>query len=181
MENLGKAIFEHYEKYLGEMIGADSYPAQNIQLMGYQDQLHNCLTFATMGLSLHEKELGCCCELVLTTDRDFDGCADILMSAVSFILKSGLPVGPGLAVNGLPEPFQQEHRKAALYVAEATMFTPAFARVGEACRIYMAFFLTPEEEACLHKHGAGKLEQLLEEKKADIIDPDRESVCGWDA
>ena len=177
MENLGKAIFEHYEKYLGEMLGADSYPELNLQLMGYQDAVQNCLTFATMGLSLQEKTLDTCCEAVLTTGEDFDACADIFVSALQFILKAGIPMGQGLAINGLPEDFVKAHHKTAVYFTEATMFTPAFRNVGDQCHMYMAIFLTPEEEEYLHKHGAGKLEELLEAEKADIIDLNRKSVC----
>ena len=181
MENLGKAIFEHYEKYLGEMIGADSYPEINLQLMGYQDAVQNCLTFATMGLSLHEESLGCCCEAVLTVDQDLDACAGIFVQALKFILSAGLPMGPGLAINGLPQEFVEDHRKTAIYFTEATMFTPGFREVGEKCRIFMAFFITPEEEAYLSKHGPARLEELLEKEKADVIDLDRKSVCAFGA
>ena len=177
MENLGKAIFEHYEKYLGEMIGADNYPEQNIQLMGYQDAVQGCLTFATMGLSLHEKEMGVCCEAVLTVEEDFDACADLFMAALRYVLSVQLPLGPGLAINGLPRSFQEAHRKSAIYFTEATMFTGAFRKVDDRCTVYMAFFITPEEEEYLHKHGAARFEALLEEKKADIIDLNRQSVC----
>lgn len=177
MENLAKAIFEHYEKYLGEMIGADNYPRENIQLMGYQDAVQGCLTFATMGLNLHEKALGRACEVVLTTDKDYDSCAAILMEALSFIISRNLPMGPGLAINGLPEAFQKDHGKSALYFTEATMFNGGFRKIGDSCTVYMAFFLTEKEEKYLQKNGAGKLEALLEEKKADIIDLDRPGTC----
>ena len=176
MENLGKAIFEHYGKFLGDMVGADSYPDQDLQLMGYLDGLNNCLTFATLGLSLHEKSLGTCCEAVFTTETDLDGCADVFVKALQFILGEGLPMGPGLAINGLPEAFQQAHGKSALYFTEATQFTPAFQSVDGRCRISMAMLLTPEEEKCLQENGRGELEARLEANRADIMDPDRPSV-----
>ena len=177
MENLAKAIFEHYEKYLGEMLGADNYPKENIQLMGYQDAVEGCLTFATMGMNLQEKNLGSCCEVVLTTDKDYDGCASMLMAALSFIIANQIPVGPGLAINGLSPAFQMDHNKSAIYFTEATMFTPAFRKIGETCTVYMAFFLTAQEELYLKTHGRARFEAILEEKKADIIDLDRKSVC----
>ena len=177
MENLGKAIFEHYEKYLGEMIGADSYPEQDLQVMGYLDGVHSCLTFATLGLSLHEQELGCLCETVFTTNSDLDACADVFVKALQFILKENLPMGPGLAINGLPEEFRQDHGKTALYFTEATQFAPAFRLVDQRCTLYMAMLLTAEEEEYLHKNGREKLEALLEANQADTIDPDRPSCC----
>ena len=177
MENLGKAIFEHYGKFLGEMIGADSYPDQDLQVMGYLDGLNSCLTLATLGLSLHEESLGCCCETVFTVNSDLDACADVYVKALQFILQEGLPMGPGLAINGLPEKFQEAHHKSALYFTEATQFTPAFQTVENRCRIYMALLLTPEEEEYLHQNGRQGLESLLEANQADTIDPDRPSCC----
>ena len=180
MENLGKAIFEHYEKYLGEMIGADSHPKWNLQLMGYQDPVQNCLTFATMGLSLHEQELGTCCEAVLTTDRDYDACAWIFTQVLDYILSGGLPLSPGLSIGGidsLDPQFFAAHGKSALYFTEATMFTPGFGKIADRCRVYMAFFLSPGEECYLRKHGTAEFEKRLEEQKADIVSLDRKSAC----
>ena len=180
MENLGKAIFEHYEKYLGEMLGADSYPDQSIQLMGYQDAVENCLTFATMGLSLHRKEIGSCCEAVLTAEEDFDSCADLFMKVLSYIIAEGLPLSRGMAIGGIDSlnpVFFGKYHKSALYFTEPTMFTGGFRQVNDQCRIYMAFFISPEEEAYLRKNGAEAFEKRLEEGKADIIDLNRPAVC----
>ena len=77
MANLAKRIYDHYETYLGDMLGADFYPEKNIQLMGFQDAVEGCLTLGTMGLSLHKKELGGCCEAVMTAEQDLDLCAEI--------------------------------------------------------------------------------------------------------
>ena len=180
MENLGKAVFQHYEKYLGEMIGADNHPKWNLQLMGYQDAVENCLTFATMGLSLHEKELGCCCETVLTVDKDYDACAWIYTQVLDYLLANGLPLSPGLSIGGidnLDPQFFNAHGKSALYFTEATMFNPAFRQVGERCKIYMALFLSPGEECYLQKHGTEAFEKKLEESKLDIVALDRKSAC----
>ena len=180
MENLAKAIFEHYEKYLGEMLGADSYPALSLQLMGYQDAVENCLTFATMGLSLHEQALGCCCEAVLAAEEDYDRCADLFVKVLSFLIAKKLPLGPGMAIGGIdvlaPEFYGQYH-KSALYFTEPTLFTGAFRKIDDRCRIFMAFFISPEEEQWLKAHGTEAFEKLLEEKKADIISLTRESIC----
>ena len=180
MENLAKAIYDHYGEYLGDMLGADFYPQKNLQLMGFQDAVEGCLTFGTMGLSLHRKELGDCCEAVLTAEEDLDLCADLFVKVLIYLIDRQLPLHKGLTIGGIRElnpEFFASHHKSALYFTEPTMFTPAFREIGDVCRIYMAVFITPEEEAYIRQHGAEDFERLLEEKKADIIDLDRESIC----
>ena len=179
MANLAKEIYDHYEKYLGDMLGADFYPEKNIQLMGFQDAVEGCLTFATMGLNLHKKELGCCCEAVLTVEDDLDASAAIFIKVLHYILAKQLPVSKGLTIGGidsLDPAFFEAHHKSALYFTEPTMFTGAFRQVGEDLRIYMALFITPEEETLIRSRGAEAFEKLLEEQKADVISLDRAAV-----
>ena len=180
MANLAKEIYDHYETYLGDMLGADFYPEKNLQLMGFQDAVEGCLTFGTMGLSLHKKELGGCCEAVMTAEQDLDLCAEIFVKVLTYVIDRNLPLHKGLTIGGIdslkPEFYEAWH-KSALYFTEPTMFTPAFREIGEDCRIYMAIFITPEEEAWIRKQGAESFERILEEKKTDVIDLSRESVC----
>ena len=179
MANLAKKIYDHYETYLGDMLGADFYPEKNLQLMGFQDAVEGCLTFGTMGLSLHKKELGCCCEAVLTAEEDLDVCAELFVKVLSYIIDRQLPLNKGMTIGGLaglqPE-FAFQHHKSAIYFTEPTMFTGAFREIDEQCRIYMAFFITPEEEEYIRKNGAEKFEKLLEQQKTDVISLDRDSV-----
>ena len=180
MENLAKLIFTHYETYLGEMVGADNVPRWNLQLMGYQDPVHSCLTFATMGMSLHKDTLGTCCEAVLTAEDDYDSCARIFTQVLEYILDQGLPLGPGMTIGGIDQldpQFFNDHGKSALYFTDCTMFNPAFREVDGRCRIYMAFFLSPGEECWLRKHGTEAFEKRLEEQKTDIVSLDRKSAC----
>ena len=180
MANLAKQIYDHYEKFLGDMLGADFYPEKNIQLMGFQDAVEGCLTFGTMGLSLHKKELGSCCEAVLTTEEDLDLCAEIFVKVLTYIIDRKLPLNKGLTIGGidsLKPDFFEAHHKSALYFTEPTMFTPAFREIGQDCRIYMAFFITPEEEHFIREHGAEAFEKKLEEQKTDVIGLDRDSIC----
>ena len=53
MNNMGEMILDHYQKYLGEFIGAESYSDNNhqIQLVGFDRAIEICLLFATIGLS----------------------------------------------------------------------------------------------------------------------------------
>ena len=181
MENLAKAIYDHYETYLGDMLGADFYPEKNLQLMGFQDAVEGCLTFGTMGLTLHKKALGSSCEAVITAEEDLDDCAALFVKVLCYIIDRKLPLHKGLTIGGIdklkPE-FFEAHHKTALYFTEPTMFTPAFREIGGECRIYMAIFITPEEEAYIRSHGAEAFEKCLEEEKADVIDLDRKSICG---
>ena len=180
MENLAKAIYDHYDKFLGEMLGADFYPEINLQLLGFQDAVENCLTFGTMGLSLHKKELGSCCEAVLTVDEDLDESASAFVKVLTYLIGKRLPLGKGMTIGGidrLKPAFFKQHHKSALYFTEPTMFTGAFREIEDQCRIYMAIFITPEEEDFIRRNGAEKFEHLLEEKKTDVIDLDRESIC----
>ena len=180
MENLAKAIYDHYAKYLGDMLGADFYPEKNLQLMGFQDAVEGCLTFGTMGLSLHRKELGGCFEAVLTADRDLDDSAALFANVLCHLIDRQLHLHQGMTVGGLaglrPE-FCETWHKSALYFTEPTMFTGAFREIEGECRIYMAIFISPEEEAYIRQHGAQAFEKLLEEKKTDVIDLSRDSVC----
>ena len=180
MANLAKQIYDHYEKYLGDMLGADFYPEKNLQLMGFQDAVEGCLTFGTMGLSLHKKELGCCCEAVLTTEQELDVCAELFVKVLNFIIDRQLPLNKGMTIGGIqglkPE-FFQTYQKSALYFTEPTMFTGAFREVGDDCRIYMAIFISPEEEAFIKKNGAEAFEKRMEQEKTDVIRLDRDSIC----
>ena len=180
MENLAKAIYDHYSKYLGDMLGADFYPEKNLQLMGFQDAVEGCLTFGTMGLSLHKKELGCSCEAVLTAEEDLDVCAEIFVKVLTYLIDRQLPQHKGMTVGGigaLKPDFYQAHRTSALYFTEPTMFTGAVRQVGEDCRIFMALFITPEEEAYIRENGAEAFEKLLEQEHTDVIALDRDSIC----
>ena len=180
MENLAKAIYDHYAKYLGDMLGADFYPEKNLQLMGFQDAVEGCLTFGTMGLSLHRKALGCCCEAVLTTEEDLDVCAGLFVKVLCYLIDRKLPLHKGMTVGGLEslnKEFFEAHHKSALYFTEPTMFTGAFREIGDSCRIYMAIFITPEEEAFIRTQGAEAFEKRLEEQKADVISLSRDSIC----
>ena len=180
MENLAKAIYDHYAKYLGDMLGADFYPEKNLQLMGFQDAVEGCLTFGTMGLSLHKKELGGCCEAVLTTEQDLDVCAELFVKVLNFVIDRNLPLNKGLTIGGidrLKPDFYGTYHKSALYFTEPTMFTGAFREIGDSCRIYMAIFISPEEEAFIKKNGAEAFEKRLEEEKTDVIRLDRDSIC----
>lgn len=179
MENLAKSIYDHYEKYLGDMLGADFYPEKNLQLMGFQDAVEGCLTFGTMGLSLHRKELGSCCEAVLTTEEDLDTCAELFVKVLCYVIDRRLPLGKGMTIGGIDRlnpDFFAAHHKSAIYFTEPTMFTGAFREIGEECRIYMAIFITPEEEQFIREKGAEAFEKRMEEKKADVIDLNRTSV-----
>ena len=180
MENLAKTIYDHYGEYLGDMLGADFYPEKNLQLLGFQDAVEGCLTFGTMGLSLHKKELGACCEAVLTTEQDLDLCAEIFVKVLTYIIDRHLPLHKGMTIGGidsLKPDFYESWHKSALYFTEPTMFTAAFREIGDDCRIYMAVFITPEEEAFIKKYGAEAFVKKLEEQKTDVIDLSRHSVC----
>ena len=67
MNNLGEMILNHYEKYLGEFIGAETYvdDKYQIQLLGFDKAVENCLLFATFGLSKITETLDERCEIIM--------------------------------------------------------------------------------------------------------------------
>ncbi len=79
MNNLGEKILNHYENYLGSFIGADPYADDNyqIQLLGFDKAVENCLLFATFGLSKFTQSANRCCEIIMASDDDYDNCAEI--------------------------------------------------------------------------------------------------------
>ena len=68
MNNMGEMILDHYQKYLGEFIGAEPYSdnEHQIQLLGFDKAIENCVLFATLGLSKYSESINNCCEVIMT-------------------------------------------------------------------------------------------------------------------
>ena len=67
MNNMGEMILDHYQKYLGEFIGAEPYSdnEHQIQLLGFDKAIENSLLFATLGLSKYSESINNCCEVIM--------------------------------------------------------------------------------------------------------------------
>ena len=67
MNNMGEMILDHYQKYLGEFIGAEPYSdnEHQIQLLGFDKAIENCVLFATLGLSKYSESINNCCEVIM--------------------------------------------------------------------------------------------------------------------
>lgn len=112
MNNMGEMLLEHYQKYLGEFIGAEPYSdnEHQIQLLGF--------------------------------DNIF-------------------------------EDFSKQHNKTAVYFTESYVLPEDFSTVGGKCKVYMGFFISPDEADYVKKYGCEQFEELLEEKETDVIALDR--------
>ena len=67
MNNMGEMILDHYQKYLGEFIGAEPYSdnEHQIQLLGFDKAIETSLLFATLGLSKYSESINNCCEVIM--------------------------------------------------------------------------------------------------------------------
>lgn len=89
--NIGELLLNHYEHYLGEYIGADTYNngQQEIQLLGFPKAVENSMVFATFGLSKHSDMINNQCEIILAVDENYDECAEIFADSVDSLNSPG--------------------------------------------------------------------------------------------
>lgn len=181
MNNLGEMILNHYEKYLGEFIGAETYvdDKYQIQLLGFDKAVENCLLFATFGLSKITETLDECCEIIMASDDDYDSCAEIFMNSIFYVLSNNLKFRKGLLIEGadaIVTDFSCKHNKSALYFTEQYIFPDKFTSIEDKCKIYMCFFITEKEAQYIKQYGCEIFEDLLEQKNIDVIDIKRASI-----
>lgn len=178
MNNMGEMLLDHYQKYLGEFIGAEPYSdnEHQIQLLGFDKAIENCLLFATLGLSKYSESINNCCEVIMGADCDYDQCAEIFMNAVFYVLSNKMNFGRGVLIDGIDiifEDFSKQHNKTAVYFTESYVLPEDFSTVGGKCKVYMGFFISPDEADYVKKYGCEQFEELLEEKETDVIALDR--------
>ena len=175
-KNLGEAILDHYDKYLGKYAGADIYADEEreIQLLGFPETIKNCLVLATFGVSKYEE-----CEVILPIDDHYDECAEIFANSVFYALSNRIKISRGVLIEGadsIVEGFSEKCGKTALYFTEAYPLPDDFAAVDNKCHIYMGFFVSKKEAEFIKAHGSERFEDILEEKEVDVIDLNRSSV-----
>ncbi|MBQ6181686.1 MAG: suppressor of fused domain protein [Ruminococcus sp.] len=175
-KNLGETILDHYEKYLGEYVGADVYADEEceIQLLGFPETIKDCLVFATFGVSKYEE-----CEVILPVDGLYDECAEIFANSVFYALSNSIKIDRGVLIEGadnIVEGFSDKCGKTALYFTEAYPLPDEFGVVDNKCHIYMGFFVSKKEAEYIKVHGSDQFEDILEEKEADVINLNRCSV-----
>lgn len=179
--NIGELLLNHYEHYLGEYIGADTYNngQQLIQLLGFPKAVENSMVFATFGLSKHSDMINNQCEIILAVDENYDECAEIFANSVFYILSNKMNFGKGILIEGvgnIVDGFVEKYHKSALYFTNIFLLPEDFAFVNDICRIYMCFFISKEEAEFIKKNGSEKFEDLLEKSEVDVIDLKRKSV-----
>lgn len=179
-DNLGETILNHYEKFLGDYIGADKYAdkSRGLQILGFDKVFGNSLTFATFGLSNYAEDINALCEAVMTVDCDYDNCAALLANVAFYIIQNKIDFGRGVFIGGLDsvvEGFSKAHNKSALYFTEPYAFPEEFSRAGE-CEMLSAFFITERESEFIKQNGADAFEDILEEREIDVIALDRPSA-----
>ncbi len=174
--NLGETILDHYEKYLGEYVGADVYADEEreIQLLGFPETIKNCLVLATFGVSKYEE-----CEVILPVDDLYDECAEIFANSIFYALSNNIKIGSGVLIEGadnIVEGFSDKCGKTSICFTEAYPLPDEFAVVDNKCHIYMGFFVSKKEAEYIKEHGSERFEDILEEKGIDVIDLYRSSV-----
>lgn len=179
--NIGELLLDHYEHYLGDYIGADAYNngQEEIQILGFPKAIENSMVFATFGLSKYSDMINNQCEVILAVDQSFDECAEIFANAVFFILSNKMEFGKGVLIEGagnIANEFVEKHDKSALYFTNVFLLPESFAFLNSSCRIYMCFFVLPEESEYIKKYGSESFETLLEKSEVDVIDLNRGSV-----
>ena len=181
MNNMGEMILDHYQKYLGEFIGAEPYSdnEHQIQLLGFDKAIENCLLFATLGLSKYSESINNCCEVIMATDSDYDQCAEIFMNAIFYVVSNKMNFGRGVLIDGIDNNFEglsKQHNKAAVYFTESYVLPENFSIIEGKCKVYMGFLVSQKEVGYVKKYGCEQFEELLEEKNVDVINIDRKSV-----
>jgi len=180
MDGLGERILSHYEKYLGQYVGADQYTdgGSIIQLLGYDGVFEGCLVFATLGLSKCSDAVGRVCELICAADSDWDECAEVLMNAVFCAVTDGIRLGCGSVISGIEsisEEFAASHGKSAVYFTGNCLLPEGFSDAG-GCEMLTAFFVSGSEARHIIENGPESFEDLLEQAGADITVLDRPPV-----
>ena len=181
MNNMGEMLLDHYEKYLGEFIGAELYTdnRHQIQLLGFDKTIENCLLFATLGLSKYSECINNCCEVIMATDSDYDQCAKLFMNAIFYVVSNKMNFGRGVLIDGVDnifESFSKQHNKVAVYFTETCVLPEEFSIIEGKCKVYMGFFVSRNEVDYVKKYGCEQFEELLEEKVVDVININRKSV-----
>ncbi|MBR6102787.1 MAG: suppressor of fused domain protein [Ruminococcus sp.] len=181
MNDLGELILDHYEKYLGEYAGADIYSngSDQIQLLGYDNTIRDCLLFATFGLSKCADKVGGCCEAILVTDSDYDSCAEVFINSVFYAVTNGLSLSHGSLITGadaVSTGFSSKHGKSAVYFTDIFLLPDDFAEIDDKCRMLMALLVSENEAEFIKTHGFTAFEDLLEENDVDVFDINRPSV-----
>lgn len=181
MNHLGEKLLDHYKEYLGDFIGADPYHdgEHQIQLLGFDRAVENCLLFATLGLSNYSESINNCCEVIMATDCDYEQCAKAFMNAIFYAVSNQMNFGRGVLIDGadhVVEGFSEKHNKTAIYFTEVYILPEDFSIVGDICKMYMGFFISKNEVEYIKKYGCEKFEDLLEQNNVDVIALDRASV-----
>ena len=181
MIDLGKMLLDHYTEYLGDYIDSDVYSddEHQIQLLGFDKAIEDCLVFSTLGLSNYSYSIHNCCEIIMATDCDYDACAEFFMNAIFYAVQNHMDFGRGIWISGadnISERFSKRHHKTAIYFTSAYILPEEFSMVEDKCKIYMGFFISQEEVDYIRKYGCRKFEDLLEEKEVDVINLDRKSA-----
>jgi hypothetical protein len=87
--------------------------------------------------------------------------------------------GKGVLIEGagnIVDNFVEKYHKSALYFTNVFLLPDEFAFVSDICRIYMCFFVSPEEAEYIKKYGSEKFEDILEKSNVDVIDLKRDSI-----
>ena len=181
MGDLGKMLLDHYTEYLGDYIDADVYgdDEHQIQLLGFDRAIEDCIVFSTLGLSKYSGSINNCCEIIMATDEDYDACVEFFMNAVFYAVQNNMEFGRGVWISGaenISEDFSKRHDKTAMYFTTPYILPEDFSTVEDKCKIYMGFFISQSEVEYIEKYGCEKFEDLLEENGVDVINLDREAI-----
>lgn len=181
MNNLGELIIDHLKEYLGDFIGVDPYSdnEHQIQLLGFDKAVENCLLFATLGLSKYSESINNCCEVVMATDGDYDKCADIFMNSIFYALANKMNFGRGVLIEGadsVAEGFSKQHNKSAVYFTDVYVLPKEFSMIEDMCKMYMGFFVSKKEADFIKQYGCERFEDLLEQNNIYVIKLNRSSL-----
>lgn len=179
--NLGESILDHYELFLGKYIGVDKYTSdkKNIQILGFDKTFKDCLVFASFGFSNYSNLINNLCEVIMPVDDDYDNCAVLFTNSLFYILQQQMNFGRGTIIEGIDniiKDFSKRHNKTAIYFTESYILPEEFSKIEENLKIYMAFLISEKEREFIREYGCEQFENLLEEKKVDIINVDRKSI-----
>lgn len=166
----------HFTRYFGKPFDVVVYRHEfedPLRLAVFDRAYPKYRVYASLGLSLHDRDLKGMGEIILLADDAGQDVPTIFVNALFFMLTRKIAINSRFAIGGVDmvnEPFATYFDKSAIYVAPAHGFPEGFETVcgddGDGS-VYQGIFISASEQDYLNRHGAAALEEKLFGHDAD--------------
>jgi hypothetical protein len=184
-----ECYLRHYGNFWGSPVDTITAKFPNepdIQVLAYPEMGY-CINLCSLGLTAFADKLGRKAEVLLSVAPS-DAVEDAfnlmpkviyylaLKTKESFRLKAGSALG---CLEVLDADFVKKYNKSAIYFTEPYGAPPGFDKLycdNEEGFLYQAFLISTQEFNYLSNQGQTQFEDLLEEKRVDLVDIKRASA-----